>query len=71
MNGPKKGEDNKLLDELNKEVHQLNYIEIGKAAEDSAQLDVKRAKEIAKQLRENIEAYRNETGLSQRPHPQT
>jgi hypothetical protein len=53
------------LQELNKKVHDLNYADIGQKSKIDVKPDVKRGLELARKIKENLQAYKNETDLSQ------
>jgi hypothetical protein len=55
------------LEDLNNSVHDLIYADSGTAA---VQPDSTRGEELARKIRENIAAYRNEVSTSHRPSPQ-
>lgn len=59
------------LDELNKQVHQLNYIKPESSEMPKINTNRKQGQELAKKIQKNIEAYRNEVNTSQRPSLQT
>ncbi len=60
----------KSLDELNKKIHDLNYIADSKPAKSNVSPDSERGKELARKIKQNIEAYQNEVSTRRRPNVQ-
>lgn len=58
------------LDKLNKKVHELNYVDSGRAAIPKTHQNRKQGRELAKKIRKNIESYQDEIGPQQHPNLQ-
>ncbi|HSW65507.1 MAG TPA: hypothetical protein VLI54_00005 [Bacillota bacterium] len=59
------------INSLNKKVHDLNYVELGKASKVSVSPDRERGRALAEKIRANIEAYQNEITAPRRPSIQS
>lgn len=56
------------LKEKNSQVHELNYVALGtKIAPKAVPADKTQARELARKIQENIQAYRDELNVQSRP----